>query len=143
MWALLFNLVIDTQLSLAEKLECCVWSTGMGTIRFKPSLLGIPFDGGLVLADGETERLYVYNASAGLIWTSLSDGISIADCAALISESRRMELPVITAHINSMVSEWRRLGILYGADTSNLQTDPVPPPQPGQNTHWQSDYVNR
>jgi len=113
----------------------------MRTITFKPSLLSIPFDGGLVLADGETERLYVYNASAGLIWTSLSDGISIADCAALISESRRMELPVITAHINSMVSEWRRLGLLYGADASDPQTDPGPPPKPGQNTYWQRDYV--
>jgi hypothetical protein len=79
---------------------------------FRLGLFSLIFDGGVVVGDSDSNRLYVQNAAAGAIWTLLQAGLTTREAVSVLSRSFGLSEQVGLSHIRTILDAWDRLGLV-------------------------------
>ena len=77
-----------------------------------------PTDGGLLLFERRTRRLFAYNETARVVWDLLAAERPISDAAAEISYRWGVAPSRARADVQAILSQWRAQGVLAGGRSS-------------------------
>jgi coenzyme PQQ synthesis protein D (PqqD) len=84
-------------------------------IAVRRDIAFFPFDGGMVLLDPRTHRLFAYNSSAALVWDALRRTGHVDDAATALGTEFGISREQSLADVSAIVEHWRSSGLLFEA----------------------------
>ena len=93
-------------------------------IRPSASVRSFPLEGGLLLLDDFTSRLFAYNDTASHVWDLLGAGCAEEELAFELARTWGISLSRARGDIQSILTHWRIHGLLA---TNEMRAAPAPP----------------
>lgn len=85
----------------------------------------VEFEGRLVLADEQRQRIVVLNETAHILWDMLQAGIDASEMASLLAHGYGIDDDIVRADVAAILSQWRAMGLLAWHEGSRT---PAPAP---------------